>query len=128
MGEDYLAHDAIEDCKMLQKVVDTTGKHEMLLEKFYFDVTQITSHGVQPNRHSMEWLCKMNVISKATEKKIKNSGLSYEHLKLACQRDGYDGLYFLLSETVASTQKPRVTRNHKVVQKLANYFLFTPEA
>ena len=127
LGESYVAHDAMEDCKMLQKVVDRTSKQSMLLKEHYFEVTQVSCNGVQPKRESVEWLCKRNIISKATEKKINRSSLTYEHLKLACQRDGFDGLYFLLSESLPNTGKPRVTRNQKVVQKLANYFLFTPE-
>lgn len=51
-----------------------------------------------------------------------NSSLNYDCLELAFTRDGYDGLYALLSERNIATGKPRVSKSHKFIQKLVDYF------
>ena len=122
LGEEYVAHNAVEDCAMLKKLVLKTCKESILAERFFFSVQQMTSHGVEARPESVEWLFKNNIISKAISKKITDSGLSYDHLKLAFERNGYDGLYYLLSEADSNTGKPRVTKNHSVVKKVVNHF------
>lgn len=51
-----------------------------------------------------------------------DSSLNYDCLELAFTRDDYDGLYALLSERNIATGKPRVSKCHKIIQKLVDYF------
>lgn len=81
----------------------------------------MTCHGVQPIVECIEYLQKQNVISKATLKKIKCSSLLYNHLRLAFEREGFDGVIFLLIENT-SDGKTRVSSNYKVAKKVADFF------
>ena len=47
LGEEYEAHNAVEDCKMLKKLVMKTGQENVLSESFFFSVQQMTIHGVE---------------------------------------------------------------------------------
>ena len=71
----------------------------------------MNNHGVEPTPESVECLCKENIVSKSIEKEITESGFTYEHLKLEFQRNGYDGLYVLLSEADSNNGNPRVTKH-----------------
>ena len=57
-GEEYVAHDAMEDCKVLQNLVKKSCKEKMLLEKFFFHVNQVSNHGVEYLSTSIEYLCE----------------------------------------------------------------------
>ncbi|CAC5360223.1 unnamed protein product [Mytilus coruscus] len=83
---------------------------------------QVTAHGVQPNVESLEHLLKNKVLSRTILKKLEDSSLSYNHLKIAYHRDGFDGLFYLLSEKTDSG-KARISNNRRVIQKLADFFL-----
>jgi DNA polymerase III alpha subunit (gram-positive type) len=63
-GEEYVAHDAMEDCKMLQNLVEKSSKENMLFEKFFFSVSQVSSHGVEYLSTSIDYLCDKKVLSK----------------------------------------------------------------
>lgn len=65
LGEKYAAHDALEDSKMLQKLVMVTGSEKMLCSTFFFSVCQITAHGVQYASCTIQYLCSKNVVSKS---------------------------------------------------------------
>ena len=54
-------------------------------------------------------------------RKFEISTITYEHLKLAFQRDGFDGIFYLLSEK-NEDGTIRVTRNCNVVKKISDYF------
>ena len=121
LKETYSAHDAREDCFYLQKLVLHTGYIDMLLTEFMFKPGQIASSGVQPQEMSIEYLCHGNILSRCMATKLRDSSLTYEHLELAYERDGFDGLYYLLSEK-DSMEKTRVTKSKNVIQKLVNHF------
>lgn len=72
---------------------------------------------VQFNICVQKMLCR----NQLREKNL-NSSLNYDCLELAFTRDGYDGLYALLSERNIATGKPRVSKSHKFIQKLVDYF------
>ena len=94
LQKSYSAHNALDDCKMLQLLVQSTGKVDVLLAYHLYGVSQVTAHGVQPAQESLEYLVKQKIISKAMLRKL----ITYEHLKLVFQRDGFDGIFYLLSE------------------------------
>ena len=55
LGEDIVAHNAVEDCKMLIKLVMKTGQENVLSESFF--VQQMTIHGVEAKPDTVAWLC-----------------------------------------------------------------------
>ena len=59
-------------------------------------------------------------ISKSMATKIARSGLNYEHLKVAFERNGFDGLMGVLGEKVEGTVW--VTKQSKIVQKIFDHF------
>lgn len=93
----------------------------MLLTEFSFSPAQITSSGVQPQEMSLDLLCQSKVLSRHISAKQKKSALTYQHLNISYKRNGYDGLYFLLSETNESG-KIRITKSNNVIQKIFNHF------
>ena len=121
LKETYSAHDAREDCFYLQKLVLHTGYIDMLLTEFMFKLGQIALSGVQPQEIPIEYLCHGNILSRCMATKFRDSSLTYEHLELAYERDGFDGLYYLHSEK-DSMGKTRVTKSKNVIQKLVNHF------
>lgn len=112
LQESYSAHNALDDCKMLEGLVHTV---DTLLSKFYYSSSQITSHGVQPSLESFEHMLKNGVISMQIYQKIESTSLThaYEHLKAAFQREGFDGIYYLLTE-LNEDGKPRISKNYNV--------------
>lgn len=61
LQESYSGHNALDDCKMLERFVHYV---DTLLFKFYYSSSQITSHGVQPSLESFEHVLKNGVISR----------------------------------------------------------------
>ena len=60
------------------------------------------------------------IMTKTMCEKAATSGLSYNHLKCAFARNGYDGLYSIMSEEV--DEKPRVAKQKKIIERISNYF------
>lgn len=121
LNEAYSAHNALDDCRVLMSLVKKTEKVDVLISDYFYNTHQVTIHGVQPNVDSLEHLLRNKVISRTILKKLEGSSLSYNHLKLAYHRDGFDGLLYLLSEKTGSG-KARISNNRRVIQKLADFF------
>ena len=96
LQEPYMAHNASADCLFLQKLVSYTQNIDTLYSEFLFTPRQITSKGVQPQEMSIDFLLHSNVLSRHICTKLKKSSLTYQHLNLAYNRGGFDGLYYLL--------------------------------
>ena len=60
LGEEYVAHNSVEDCKMLKKLVMKTGQENVLSESFFF-VQQMTIHGVEAKPDTVAWLCQTHI-------------------------------------------------------------------
>ncbi|KAK3108883.1 hypothetical protein FSP39_017890 [Pinctada imbricata] len=122
LGEAYDAHDALDDCIMLQKLVLETEKENILFKKFSFQNGLLYCHGVKHLPYTIGFLCSKTVISNVIAKKLLSSFRTYDNLELSFERGGHDGLYALLSERDMGG-KPRVTKSHAVIKKLVDYFL-----
>ena len=124
LNETYEAHNAMSDVTSLQKLY-AASDCDSLLEKYSFT----TSWGLDIHRYhleaekrigSLQVLVDGKTLSKTMAMKIAGSGLKFDHLKLAFQRGGYDGIRSLLSEKVNGTF--RVTNSVKVAKCLATFF------
>ena len=60
------------------------------------------------------------IMKKTMCEKAAASCLTFNHLKCAFARNGYDGLYSIMSEEV--DKKPRVTKQKKIIERISNYF------
>ncbi|XP_076113426.1 uncharacterized protein LOC143081077 [Mytilus galloprovincialis] len=121
LNEAYSAHNALDDCRMLMSLVKKTEKIDVLLSDYFYSSHQVTFQGVQPNKESLEHLLRSKVLSRTIFKKLEDSTLTYNHLKISYHRDGFDGLFYLLSEKTGSG-KARISNNRRVIQKIADFF------
>ena len=128
--ESYNAHDAVDDVKMLSKILCASG---MTKEDCVKHSYASNSHFLQEdfnlakarNVGSLHCLVASGVIKVATAENIAGSGLNLQHLKLVWQRDGEDGLRNIFTAK-NSIEKPRVTKDAKllgnIIPKLISYF------
>ena len=97
LGISYGAHDCLEDVRALQKLVtykEVTEKQ--ILESSFSTDCAVSSTKYHLNKainlQSLQPLITTNVISKRMGGKIAGSGLTLQHLNLAFQRGGKEGL------------------------------------
>ena len=118
LNETYAAHNSLDDVKALQKLSD------LVLSKFssYIFDSSIVVNSVNAPRHklTLEPLVTGKVISESMANKIAGAGLTYDHLKLAFDRNGMDGLSAVLSEKVNG--KVRVTKHPPIIQRIFEHF------
>ena len=70
---------------------------------------------------SFNGVIREKVLTKSMCEKAAASGLTLKHLKSAHERNGFDGIYSILSEKNCEG-KHRVTKQKAVAQRLYNYF------
>ncbi|CAG2238121.1 unnamed protein product [Mytilus edulis] len=116
-----------DNCEHIEKVVvfydlETTGlsRQSSIHTNFCSFSHQVTFQGVQPNKESLEHLLRNKVLSRTIFKKLEDLTLTYNHLKISYHRDGFDGLFYLLSEKTCSG-KARISNNRRVIQKIADF-------
>jgi DNA polymerase III alpha subunit (gram-positive type) len=123
LGCSYGAHDAVEDCKYLQKLVE-----HFSIDTYYLDYTFSASYIMdvikqmeitKSNLESLMPLIRSKVVSDSMGKKIASSGLSLHHLHLAYERKGYDGIFGIFTECFEG--KVRVTKHKKIITAVTNF-------
>ena len=130
LKETYDAHNALADVVALKKLTDQSNiTNELILSntvssQWYIE-HQLNEKSCKCNVQSLDNMVKEKVISKQLASKIGNSGLHFNHLLLAVQRSGFDGLKSVLTEDIDGTV--RVTRNTSVIKKLFHYLLKSEE-
>ncbi|XP_077999429.1 uncharacterized protein LOC144452249 [Glandiceps talaboti] len=125
VGQIYDAHNATADVIMLQRLIETCNVSlSTLLENSF------TSHWIVQHQHyKHQQLCNYTtlvslvdnkVLSKSMAQKVAGSGLCYQHLHLAYQRDGFNSLRDLFSEDSGGTV--RVTKSDRIINNVCNFF------
>ena len=118
LNETYAAHNSLDDVKALQKL------SQLVLSKFpsyIFDSgIIINSVNALRNKLTLQPLLAGKAVSESMASKIGRAGLTYDHLKLAYNRNGMDGLSALLSEKVNGVV--RVTKHPPVIQRIFQHF------
>ena len=98
LHEAYSAHNALDDVKALQKLTELV---KPAFSKYMFGASVIlNSVNAVSHRMTLKPLEDCKAITKTMASKIAKSGLNYEHLKMACERSGFDGLAAVLGEKV----------------------------
>ena len=101
----YEAHNAIADAQSLFKLV-SKFLNSKLLAKHSFSVAWVKEHNIHLAKRSLLQQT-LQAISTGMATKIADSGLGMQHLQLAFQRGGADGLELILKEKFDG--KARVT-------------------
>ena len=118
LNETYAAHNSLDDVKALQKL------SQLVLSKFpsyiFHSSVIINSVNAAINKLTLQPLLAGKVISESMASKIATAGLTYDHLKLAHDRNGLDGLSAVLSEKVNGVVQ--VTKHPPVIQQIFQYF------
>ena len=116
----YGAHNAIADAQSLFKLVNKF-LNSKLLGKHSFSVAWVKEHNIHLAKRSLlQPLINDKAISTGMVTKIADSGLGMQHLQLAFQRGGADGLELRLKEKFDG--KARVTANRRILSQIVNYF------
>ncbi|XP_061186114.1 uncharacterized protein LOC133195733 [Saccostrea echinata] len=126
---DYSAHNALDDVRALQKLVNSVGIDvtSSLYSAASFTFSNAVenlkySSEVHKNAPSLEHLVREKILSKSMANKIAGSGLNFRFLQMAYTRNPQDGILNLLSEQVLDTNHVRVTKSQKVISCLNKYF------
>lgn len=122
----YDAHDALADSQALQRLVLHLEISREMMMKHSFSVDFVIENDnygmlLSKNASSLKHLVDKNSLSKFTANKIAASGLYYDHLCIAHQRDPLNGIKCVLSEK--SIGKARVTSDCKIIMSLHHYFM-----
>lgn len=124
----YAAHDAREDVSALQTLVEQQNLDfqcaEAKASSFTFQYA-VESHEysrvIKANLPSLQPLIDQKVISVGMGRKIAGSGLNYDHLALAFEKNPTEGLGDLCREHCGTLV--RVTKSQKIIDKIVNYFV-----
>lgn len=120
----YDAHSAVEDVKALQSLFVHYKLSCDILLKHSFSVEYVIQ-SIHYKSRTNECLSSLHPLSNSLSnymlKKIALSGLSYQHLKMAFERGGQEGIENILSET-NNNGVVRVTKTKSVFAKIIAHF------
>jgi hypothetical protein len=124
LRQTYDTHNAREDVTLLQQLITSVNPtiddilrfsssvkyvQEYLEHSEMKKVNVITFNGMVRDKIMTKTMC---------EKAAASGGLTFNHLKCAFARNGYDGLYSIMSVD----KKPRVTKQKQIIERIINYF------
>jgi DNA polymerase III epsilon subunit-like protein len=120
----FNAHSALEDVRALQALVIHHQIANETMLKHSFD-TSFVVKSIETKNRTDDTLSTLSPLSECISeymlKKIARSGLTYNHLKLALERGGAEGLKSILGEQTESGSV-RVTKNKTIVTKIYDHF------
>ena len=98
LHESYAAHNSLDDVKALAKLSELV-QHKF--PSYSFDGSDIRNLvNAAQYKKTLQSLLLKKALSESMATKIGRAGLNYDHLKLAYDRNGFDGLVSVLSEKV----------------------------
>ena len=120
----YDAHNGLEDVKALRDLILHHKIRIKQLRKHSFSVEYICKcieqhRRLTDNLPSLMPLVRNCVVSKLMCRKIADSGLNLDHLKLGFSRGGFAGIKAILSAKV--NRKARVTSSKKILSRISLY-------
>lgn len=122
---EYEEHDS-EDVRVLKELLDRTSAdiEEKLFDDASFSLAyEITYVEHAKKRYENQETLLSLPIKKGMKKKIAESGLQYRDLQLAYEQAGKAGIEIVLSdESVNGTDKPRVTKNKRIISEVYDHF------
>ena len=114
LGIAYEAHNALADVTSLQQLYLRKMKPSCCSDDlFNFDYYSC--------KLSLEPLVSQKVISAQTAQKLTLTSLNLSKLKLIHSRDQYNGIRNVFSEPLPGSNKPRISENKNLINKLVEY-------
>ena len=126
LRQTYDAHNAKEDVTLLQQLITSVNPTTDDILRFSFSVKYVQeylehSEMKKVNVITFNGMARDNIMTKTMCEKAVASSLTFNHLKCALARNGYDGLYYIMCEDIDN--KARVTKQKKILGELAITFL-----
>ena len=116
LGCTFEAHDSLEDCTYLQKLVEHHSTDSCYLNyTFSMDYMMQVLLQMEDSKSNLQTLMPLltnKTVSESMVKRMSPSGLSMHHLQLVYQREGFDGVQSVLSECFHG--KARVTKRRNI--------------
>ena len=130
LGENYQAHDALEDVIALEKLWEKVDVGIDVSNQCSFKsswASQALTHKLasSSNESTFQPLIDQDVIKKGIAKKMSKNGLSFIHLQESFHHGGATGLKGLLTEMVLGEdgkQVPRCTKTKRIHESIVNFF------
>ena len=116
-------HEALFDVTILQKIVNFVGKKGKLFSlktRFEESVKQLINNK-KINTAIVELGGLKTVISRGILRKIADTGITLENLRLTLRNGGEQDVITLLSKKCDDTNKPLVTKDKKVINKIITF-------
>ncbi|CAL4180315.1 unnamed protein product [Meganyctiphanes norvegica] len=116
LGENYNAHNAIEDVLSLKKLIEKSNSSLSELEKFTFSTEFVKkyyefSNKISENVKAFQRIINKKVLSKYMAEKIAIAGLKLKDLENAYSENGRGGIEKLLNDHVKVTTNKRIIQN-----------------
>ena len=118
LHESYAAHNSLDDVKALAKLSQLV-QHKFPHYSFGGSDIRNLVNAAQYKK-TLQPLQLKKALSESMATKIGRAGLNHDHLKIAYDRNGFDGLVSVLSEKVNGVV--RVTKSVQVIQRIFDYF------
>lgn len=123
LGCTFEAHDALEDCTYLQKLVEHHSTDSYYLNyTFSMDYMMQVVLQMEDSKSNLQILMPLltnKTVSESMVKRMSLPGPSVHHLQLAYQRGGFNGVQSVLSECFHG--KPRVTKRRNIITSVVDF-------
>ena len=123
IGENYAAHDALEDVKALKKIVEKLAPSDDILHQNSFSVNFVSDSldHLKLKKENCDTLVPLTgVLSASMIQKIAASGLNFKHLQIANTRDSERGIYNIFTEKLPNN-KLRVTSRKQIIDSVKSF-------
>lgn len=123
LGCTFEAHDALEDCTYLQKLVEHHSTDSYYLNyTFSMDYMMQVVLQMEDSKSNLQTLMPLLTNKTVSESMVKRMSLpcpSVHHLQLAYQNGGFNGVQSVLSECFHG--KPRVTKRRNIITSVVDF-------
>lgn len=123
-GIRYDAHDALEDVKALQKLLESVKDRDTVVKLIFHprivESAAMKDKALELSKNTFQDMVSLNVLSSSMMDKIGRTGLTYRDFCYAYNTEESDGIVKLLTMDIGG--KPRVTKSKKVIQSVCEYF------
>ena len=121
----YVAHNLMEDVIALSAILKKVNVTKTMLQPYSFLLSWVEQYtrflsDKKLNLVTLQHLLTCGVISKGISEKIAKSGLLYQHLRLAYERNGEDEIQAFFSERFNGIV--RITKCKKIISSVAQHF------
>ena len=127
LHETYGAHNSLEDVKMLQKLILGEKSKQSHINLFKHSVATSAifncieyENATKTRLDTFSDIIKDKVMSTALAKRAAESGLVFQHILLAFERGGREGVQLLFNEK-DSRKRTRVTNRKSIIKTVSDY-------